>query len=152
MPVRIAVEDPDQREVIALLEDGEAYGASLYPAESNHFFDVEALRAANVVFVVARDDYDAAIGTAALVLHGDWAELKRMWVVPGARGKGISKIILDDLEAKARQEGVRTLRLETGVRNKESLGLYTRIGFRRCDPFADYKPDPLSVFMEKELV
>jgi putative acetyltransferase len=86
-----------------------------------------------------------------LVLNGDWAELKRMWVVPAARGQGISKAILADLESRARQAGIGALRLETGINNHEALRLYRRAGFRQCDPFADYKPDPLSVFMEKEV-
>ena len=55
------------------------------------------------------------------------------------------------LEARAGSEGVRTLRLETGVNNHAALGLYARAGFTRCDPFGDYRPDPLSVFMQKDL-
>ena len=43
------------------------------------------------------------------------------------------------------------LRLETGIHNTEALALYRRAGFRDCDPFGDYAPDPLSVFMEKDI-
>jgi len=74
-----------------------------------------------------------------------------MWVVPDVRGKGVSRIILEQLEATARDEGVRCLRLETGIENHAALALYERTGFTRCDPFGDYRPDPLSVFMEKVL-
>src|SRR5712664_1076895 len=77
-----------------------------------------------------------------------WAELKRMWVVPEARRLGVSKIILTALEVHARSEGVGTLRLETGVQNHAALDLYTRAGFKRCNPFGDYRADPLSVFMQ----
>lgn len=151
MQIRVDLEDPGTPEVVALLEDGDAYGASLYPAESNHFLPLDALRAPNVQFVVARDDCNAAVGTGALALFDDWAELKRMWVAPTARGKGISKAILSDLEARARNLGMSALRLETGVKNHEALILYERAGFSRCEPFADYLPDPLSVFMHKDL-
>jgi putative acetyltransferase len=89
--------------------------------------------------------------TGALALDGAWAELKRMWVIPEARRLGISKIILAAPEAHARNEGVRTLRLETGVENHAALGLYAKAGFRHCDPFGDYRADPLSVFMQKDL-
>jgi putative acetyltransferase len=41
--------------------------------------------------------------------------------------------------------------LETGVENHAALDLYTRAGFKRCNPFGDYRADPLSVFMQKDL-
>ncbi|PLP60324.1 GNAT family N-acetyltransferase [Mesorhizobium loti] len=151
MTFTIALEDPAKSEIIALLEDGERYGASLYPAESNHFLSIDELRTDNVCFAVARDADGIAIATGALALNDGWAELKRMWVVPTARGKGLSKALLNDLEARARQAGVTWLRLETGIANHEALGLYERTGFVRIGPFGDYRPDPLSVFMEKRL-
>ena len=149
--LKIAIEDPSQPEIVMLLRDGEAHSAKLYPAESNHHVPLDALRASNVRFLVARDANGRAVGTGALALHGAWAELKAMWVIPEARGLGASSSILAALEASARSEGVRILRLETGVESHAALGLYTRAGFTRCDPFGDYRPDPLSVFMEKDL-
>jgi putative acetyltransferase len=74
-----------------------------------------------------------------------------MWVIPEARGVGISRTILAALEALAHREGARVLRLETGVKNHEALGLYMQAGFRPRDPFGDYRADPLSVFMQKDL-
>ena len=149
--LRIAIEDPAQPEIIELLRDGEAHSAALYPAESNHHLPLDALRAPEIRFLVARE-HGRALGTGALVLQGDWAELKRMWVAAEARGRGISKALLAALEAIARQAGIRTLRLETGIASHEALGLYERAGFVRIAPFADYQPDPLSVFMAKELM
>jgi len=149
--LKIAVEDPSQPEIENLLRDAEAHSASLYPAESNHHMPLGALRASNVRFLVARDAGGRAVGTGAIALHGGWAELKAMWVIPEARGRGVSRVMLDTLEAHARGEGVRTLKLETGVENHAALGLYTRAGFRRRDPFGDYRADPLSVFMQKNL-
>jgi putative acetyltransferase len=149
--LKIASEDPSQLEIITLLRDGEAHSAKLYPAESNHHMPLSALRASNVRFLVVRDASGRAVGTGALAINGDWAELKAMWVIPEARGFGVSKSILAALEARGRCERVRTLRLETGVNNHAALGLYTRAGFKRCDPFGDYRPDPLSVFMQKDI-
>ncbi len=133
-----------------LLRDGEEYSAQLYPAESNHHLALDALRASNVRFFVTRDN-GRAVATGALVLHGSWGELKRMWVVPDARGSGVSKAMLAKLEAEARSEHVSVLRLETGVQNHAALGLYRRANFIQRGPFGDYRDDPLSVFMEKEL-
>ena len=112
---------------------------------------LSALRAPNLRFLVVRDANGRAVGTGALALNGVWAELKRMWVMPEARHLGVSKIILAALEAHARSKGVRTVRLETGVENHAALGLYTKAGFKRRDPFGDYQADPLSVFMQKDL-
>lgn len=151
MTFAIALEDPAKPEIVALLEDGERYGASLYPAESNHFLSIDELRADNVMFAVARDGDGVAIATGALALNDGWAELKRMWVVPQARGRGLSKALLVALETRARDAGITWLRLETGIANHEALGLYERSGFVRIGPFGDYRPDPLSVFMEKRL-
>ncbi|HEY3794466.1 MAG TPA: GNAT family N-acetyltransferase [Bradyrhizobium sp.] len=155
MELRITLEDPAQPEIITLLQDGEQHSASLYPAESNHHLPLDALRTAHVRFLVARDGTGRAIATGAVALFGSgaesWAELKRMWVVPEARGKGVSKTVLEALEAIAREAGVRCLRLETGIENHAALALYERAGFARRDPFGDYLPDPLSVFMEKQL-
>jgi putative acetyltransferase len=149
--LKIAIEDPSQLEIVMLLRDGEAHSAKLYPAESNHHMPLDALRASNVRFLVARDASGRAVGTGALALNGLWAELKAMWVIPAARGLGASKSILAALETQARSEGVRTLRLETGVENHAAVRLYARAGFSRCEPFANYRADPLSVFMQKDV-
>jgi putative acetyltransferase len=147
----INAEDPAQPEILTLLKDGEEHSARLYPAESNHHLALVALRAPNVRFLVARDGGGRALGTGAIVLHDTWAELKRMWVMSEARGRGVSKAILAALEATARKQNVRCLRLETGVESLAALGLYTQAGFKHRGPFGDYKADPLSVFMQKDL-
>jgi putative acetyltransferase len=151
MELRVSQEDPAQPEIIELLQDGERHSASLYPAESNHHLPLDALREAHVRFLVARDGQGRVLATGAVVLYGAWAELKRMWVVPDMRGRGISRTMLKTLEAKAGEAGVRWLRLETGIASHAALALYERAGFTRCDPFGDYRPDPLSVFMEKTI-
>ena len=151
MALHIAIEDPAQPEIIDLLRAGEEHSAQLYPAESNHHLPLDALRSSNVCFIVARDGSGRAVATGALVLCGHWAELKRMWVVPDARGRGVSKTMLASLEAQARSKQVAILRLETGVESHAAVGLYTHAGFRQRGPFGDYREDPLSVFMEKEL-
>jgi putative acetyltransferase len=150
MTLHTALEDPAQPEILTLLRAGEEHSAQLYPAESNHHLALDGLRVSNVRFFVTRDD-GRAVATGALVLHGSWGELKRMWVVPGARGSGVSKTMLAKLEAAALSEHVNVLRLETGVQNHAALGLYRRAGFTQRGPFGEYREDPLSVFMEKEL-
>lgn len=151
MSLRVAVEDPDQPEIRRMLAEGEAHSASLYPAESNHHLPLDALRRPGVLFHVARDADGRALGTGALVLHGDWAEVKRMWTDGAARGRGVARAILAALDAAARAHGVAVMRLETGVDSHAALALYRAAGFAETGPFAAYAPDPLSVFMERRL-
>ncbi|HYE00550.1 MAG TPA: GNAT family N-acetyltransferase [Alphaproteobacteria bacterium] len=149
--VAIATETPDQPEVLALLAQSDAYMAALYPAESNHLLDIAALLRPEVTFLVARLD-GRAVGCAALVRCGaDWAEIKRMFVDPAARGHKLGRRLLQALEAAASEQGIAILRLETGISQPEALALYRTAGFAEIEPFGDYKPDPLSLFMEKRL-
>ena len=101
MMFKIGTEDPGQAEVLSLLEEGEVFAASLYPAESNHFLSVDELRAPNVRFFVARDTNGVAAGTGAVAIHNEWAEVKRMWVTPPARGNGISKALFARIDHAA---------------------------------------------------
>ncbi len=151
MDLAIAIETPDQPEVLLFLAASDAYHAERYPAESNHTLPVTELLAYDVTFLVARSD-GRAIGCGALLDRGDGsAEIKRMWVDPAARGLGLGRKLLDAIEQEARVLGVRTLRLETGVRQPEAISLYRAAGYREIPAFAPYRPDPLSHFMEKVL-
>lgn len=147
----IIEETPDQPEVVAFFAASEAYMGNLYPAESNHFAPVETLLQPNVRFFVARTG-GRAVGCGSIVKASDGtAEIKRMWVDPAARGLKLGRRILDKLERAARSDSVTALRLETGIHQPEAIGLYRRAGFIEIPPFADYQPDPLSLFMEKRL-
>lgn len=163
LPISVGLESPVQDEVRALFAQSDTYTHNLYPAESNHMTSPEMLVAAGAIFAVARatraegsdDDHiadGAAIGCGALVLPGDGTgELKRMWVVPEARGKRVGRNILERLLEEARARQLDTVRLETGIRQPEALGLYENAGFERRTPFAGYADDPNSIFMELKL-
>jgi putative acetyltransferase len=145
----IKQEDPAQPDLVELMSHGEAFSASLYPPESRHHLALDVLRRPGVRFLVARDGQGKAVATGALVLHDGWAEIKRTWVEEAARGHGIAREILGALLAEASQAGVEMLRLETGAASHAALALYEQSGFKHRAPFADYGPDPLSVFMER---
>jgi putative acetyltransferase len=149
--MRIALERPDQPEVIALIEALDDFQKPLYPPESHHGIDLAALTAPGVLFAVARDDRGCACGCGAVVLMADHGELKRMFVPPEQRGRGVGGGLLRFLEAQALAHGRAVLRLETGYRQEAALRLYARAGFAERGPFGDYLPDPNSVFMEKRL-
>lgn len=151
MSISIRQEDPAQPDIEILLRNGEAESARLYPAESNHHLPLEGLRAPEVCFLVGRDAAGVALVTGAYVRHGDWAEVKRMWVEEPARGRGLSRRMLQEILIRAAADGIAILRLETGVDSHAALALYAKLGFVERGPFGDYQPDPLSVFMERPL-
>jgi putative acetyltransferase len=134
-----------------LLRQSDSYSESLYPPESRHQPDIHSLSGADVRLFVARLSA-RAVGCGALVIgEAGRAELKRMFVDPAARGRGIGEAILQSIEAAARAEGIRLIQLETGVHNSDALRLYHRFGYVERGPFGNYCDDPLSVFMEKLL-
>jgi putative acetyltransferase len=147
----LQIESPRQADVERLLAALDAYQSALYPPESNHFLDVDALAAPNVRFFVARRE-GRALGCGALRIDAaGYGELKRMFVSPEARGYRLGRLLLDRIEEEARREGLPCLRLETGIHQPEALGLYRSAGYVEREAFGEYRPDPLSVFMEKSL-
>jgi DNA-binding MarR family transcriptional regulator/GNAT superfamily N-acetyltransferase len=88
-------------------------------------------------FVVARLD-GAPAGCGALKVTGaKIGEIKRMWTAPSARGLGVARRILDALEAKAVEVGLRTLRLETNRTLHEAQALYRSSGYTEVARFND---------------
>ena len=148
--VTIERETPDQPGVLRLLAAGDALSASLYPPESNHMLDVQALLDPVVTFFVARAD-GQVVGCCALVRKDGYGEIKRMFVDEAARGRGIARRLLAVVEDAGRAAGLPVLRLETGIRQPEAQQLYRSSGFRDVPPFGDYAADPYSIFMEKPL-
>jgi putative acetyltransferase len=147
----IARESPRQDDVIALIRQSDALMQSLYPADSNHLVDIDALGRPAVHLFVAREE-GQALGCGAFVLGADGqAEMKRVFVAPAARGKGVARAIMEALEREAAMLGVTLMQLETGIRQPEAIALYRRFGYAERGPFGAYKPDPLSLFMEKRL-
>jgi DNA-binding MarR family transcriptional regulator/GNAT superfamily N-acetyltransferase len=99
--------------------------------------ELDELRLPAGLFVVATLRGDP-IGCGALKFHGnDPAELKRMWVAESARGLGIGRRLLTDLEGRAADEGVRVVRLETNETLTEAISLYRSAGYREVDAFND---------------
>lgn len=133
-----AWDDPD---VQRLADDQQTeirarYGGKLEPGRPPSAADVA------VVLLAAEDD-GTPLGCGALRPLDDGAvEVKRMYVVPEARGRGVGRAVLAGLEAAARERGWTTLRLETGPRQPEAVALYTAAGYRPIGPFGGYADDP----------
>jgi putative acetyltransferase len=144
----IAIERADAPGVRELLELSDAFHAELYPPEGNYLLSIDELRDATVV--VARVD-GVAIGMGALVQKDGYAEIKRMFVRPEARGTGTADGILHSLEQVARAAHVDALKLETGPLQPAALAFYERHGYSRMPAFGDYPESEHSVFYGKSL-
>jgi ribosomal protein S18 acetylase RimI-like enzyme len=102
-------------------------------------------------FIVAYDG-DEAVACGAFRRHDDdTAEIKRMWVRPSARGRGIARMILDELEVSAVGSGYRATVLETGVRQPEAVALYESHGYTRIPNYGFYRESLLSRCYRKQL-
>ena len=102
-------------------------------------------------FVVGWDGEEPVACGGVIRYDETTAEIRRMYVAPSARGRGLSRALLEALENEARQLGYEFVRLETGDRQPEAIKLYASSGFEpipRYGPFAD---DPRSVCFEKRL-
>lgn len=79
------------------------------------------------------------------------AEVRRMFVLEGARRRGHARFVLSALEAHAMTSGFTVMRLETGNRQSAAMALYESCGFVRISPFGEYIGDPTSVCYEKRI-
>ncbi len=124
-----------------------------YPPENRHGLPLEAIFQPHVRFYVATLDGDP-VGCGGVALFDGFAEVKRMYVRPVARGQGVARAILDRLEAETCAANLPVLRLETGDKQTAALHLYYRYGFTDCGPFGQYAALPpqaiaASIFLEK---
>jgi GNAT superfamily N-acetyltransferase len=124
-----------------------------YPEDgANHFeLDLEEVAVGRGTFLVASLDGEPAGCGALRVIEPGVAEIKRMYVPHGMRGRGIATALLAGLEIAAHELNVRRLVLETGARQPEAIALYRRAGFDFITPFGEYVGSPLSVCMGKDL-
>jgi putative acetyltransferase len=151
MSVAISPERPDSPDAVSLIGELDAHLEPLYPAASRHGLSVARLLAENVDFFLLRSDGVPAGCGGIRFVDDDYGEIKRMFVRPAYRGRGFGGRILDRLAEHARSRGIALLRLETGIHQREAIGLYERMGFQRIPPFGPYTDDPLSLCLEKRL-
>jgi GNAT superfamily N-acetyltransferase len=140
----------------ALIAALDAETSARYPNPDDNFFELDAEEVADGrgAFLVARIGREPA-GCGAVRLIGGWevvtAEIKRMYVAPSARGRGLGGRILTALEAEAEKLGARRLVLETGARQPEAIAVYTRAGFVPIPRFGPYADAPASLCFGKDL-
>jgi len=150
MPVTIATESVLSDNARALIEASEAALLAVYPPEECFSFSAEELATKSTQFLVARRA-GAPVGCVALVDQGRYGEVKRLYVDPGQRGRGIGRALMEELEGAARDIGLGLLRLETGAALAAAVQLYRRMGYADCAPFGGYPDIASNLFMQKRI-
>ncbi|HEV8532453.1 MAG TPA: GNAT family N-acetyltransferase [Methylomirabilota bacterium] len=140
-------------EARALIEALNAELSSRYPEEgATHFrLDAEEVVDGRGAFLIASVAGEPVGCGAVRRIEERTAEIKRMYVNPAERSRGVGRALLAALEAEARGLGMARLVLETGLRQPEAIALYERTGFSRIALFGEYVGSPLSVCMAKDL-
>lgn len=142
-------------EARVLLDELDAELDGAHPAECSHALNISEVFQPRIRFFIVRLD-GQAMGCGAVARDDGFAELKRMFIRPTFRGRGLVQLLLVRLEGEARAQGFLLLRLETGDRLKAALLAYERAGFARCPAFGEYttkSPHTISqsVFFEKQI-
>lgn len=142
-------------EARALVEALEAELSGDFEPHQRHGLSLDKIFQPHISFFIARLDGEPA-GCGGIAFEKDFAELKRMYVRPPLRGRGIVQALIARLEDEARAKGVKRLLLETGDVLHAAIRVYERAGFTRSTAFGDYLKLPRhtierSVFLEKRL-
>ncbi|MFM9371686.1 GNAT family N-acetyltransferase [Streptomyces sp. Da 82-17] len=149
-PDAIKLNDEVQQEYVRRYGEGDGDATPL---------DAAMFQPPHGLYLLAYDDRDRPLATGGWrsqeagpegYSDGD-AELKRMYVTPEARGRGLARRILALLEADARAAGRTRMVLETGTAQPEAIALYTSEGYLPCAKFGYYRAYESSRCMAKPL-
>lgn len=142
---RRGADDPDVRRLV---------GAALaelrvrYPGDDD--LDADPIAATSDHFVAYVDE--KAAGCVILVSVGpDLGEVKRLFVDSDFRGRGLARNLMAEVEKRARELEMSTIRLETGTRQPEAISLYEALGYEPIPGFGRYRDSPLSRCFAKTL-
>ncbi|GAB3679688.1 GNAT family N-acetyltransferase [Saccharopolyspora tripterygii] len=151
--MRIVVDDLTGPEIEAFLNGHLSEMRAISPPGSTHALELNSLRRPGVTFWSARED-DTVLGCGAIKeIDLEHAEIKSMRTDPCHKNRGIASRLLDHIISESKLMGYTRLSLETGSADffEPARKLYLKHGFDYCDPFAEYRKDPNSVFMTRQL-
>ncbi|AUJ72254.1 MULTISPECIES: GNAT family N-acetyltransferase [Pseudoalteromonas] len=143
----------DDPQVVAVFSEIDKLMNSLYPIASAQSLSIEEINQPNV-YAVGLQNEEGIVACGAIVKQFDktlYGEIKRLYVKPSYRGKGLSKRIMQILLHYAGEAQIPLIRLETGSKQASAISLYESLGFERCERFGMYRDNPLSVFMALSL-
>jgi putative acetyltransferase len=151
--MQITLGDLSDSQVIDLLHYHLTNSRAQTAPGSAHALDLGGLQLPDITFWTAWNGETLVAMGAFKQLSEDHGEVKSMHTALAARRKGVGSAMLRHIISFARSRGISRLSLETGSWDyfRPAVALYRRHGFIECPPFADYVPDPNSIFMTLDL-
>jgi GNAT superfamily N-acetyltransferase len=143
--------DPTHPEAAGLIAALDRELLHRYPDLEIHGIDADGFIERGGLFLIGRIEGEAVACGAIRPLDGDTAELKRMFVRPEHRSRGLARALLAALEAAARDLGYRVMRLETGEQQPEAIALYRGAGYLPIPRYGEFIDDPRSRCFQKTL-
>lgn len=139
--------DKNFQKLVSLLDEELAIRDGKDHGFYHQFNGIAGIKNAIVLFQNGR-----AIGCGAFKpFDGTSVEIKRMYVLPEARGSGAAGKILAGLESRAKNLGFKKAVLETGLKQPEAIGLYQKSGYIRIENYGQYAGIENSVCFSKDL-
>lgn len=121
-----------------------------YGAEQQEYDELNSELVLDKVFLAMHKDDYTGCGSYQKY-KAEVAEIKRVYVQPEYRGRGISKMLIKEIEVAAKDDGYLKCILETGPKQHEAIGLYEKLGYKKIENYGHYKGMDLSICYEKEL-
>lgn len=149
----IVSDDLNGPEIIELLMEHLRCMAAVSPPESTHALNLDGLRQPAVTLWSVWQNRELMGCGALKELSAEHGEIKSMRTASAHLRKGVGGFVLQHIISVAQQRGYRRLSLETGAKPyfEPAHSLYRKFGFKEGPPFAQYREDPNSLFMTKEL-
>jgi putative acetyltransferase len=145
--VRTDSTHPDFKKLVALLDHDLAVRDG-----DDHSFYAQFNKIHMIQHALVAYENNEAVGCGAFKKFDDTGvEIKRMYVTPQHRNKGIAAAVLQELELWAKEEGFTSCVLETGKKQPEAIGLYEKSGYQRIPNYGQYAGVENSVCMKKSL-
>jgi len=151
--MEIVVDDLSGEEIAIFLEEHIDDMRATSPPESVHALDLEGLKSSSVTFWSVRKKGEI-VGCGAIVeLDAYHGEIKSMRTKASSRGAGVASHLLAHILKTAKARAYHRVSLETGSMDffDPARRLYKNHGFTLCPPFSQYREDPNSVFMTREI-
>lgn len=136
----------------SLIRELDADLRARYQTEQDKFDPLNKMDESVKVVLAYNGSSPIACGALRPLEEENTIELKRMYVQPPFRGRGISSRVLNELEQWAAEAGYHVIWLETGNKQPEAIGLYTGKGYHPIPAYGVYRHIDTSICMEKKLV
>lgn len=141
----------DSVDALKLIEELDRELLQRYPSSSIHTLDLDKITNESGLFFVGYISEVAVACCSLCEIGPNIGEIKRVFVKPQYRRKGISEYMMKYLEEQAVRSGFKFLRVETGVKQPEAIAMYQKLSYYDIEKYGEYINDPNSICMEKRL-